>query len=664
MVLSLFPGITFPAEAAENKPAGTSGEEAALLEAEPVRLRIVPPANPTVIQGTALDISGLEVYVVYSDASERSVTDYTLTGVNSSALGEQTVTVQYGELTGTFSVSVESKPEEDYIAGFFLLSKPKREYIQGEPLDLTGMRLMVYHHISPTELVGPENCVVTGFNTNQIGVQTLTVSYGGKSSEFLVVVKPGDGSAPPEDTPNLMAPRMSIESVLGGKIVNFSRDNNNDSSYGGQAAIYYTLDGSVPEPGAEGTTQYTRGGILIEETTTVKAVAALLTEKGTVKETSTVITGRVSVSQVETPTPANPNHRNNQGPGGGMTELEPGTLVSLLCNTSGASIYYWIEGQMGSEEDSRYGGSVYIDNAYADESGELTLCAYATKDGCRNSRVMRLHYRVPVVEPPKTESVNVSVGTVHSRAGENSSASLSITTEASSSVTGFSITVSYDRRSVEFVSVSPTEGEDGISASQLFSAPDVQNGTVRILCSGITAAGGEMCMLNFRVFDATEDQEISLNVDAAQVSTGSGRPVEEQTYGGAIILAGSHNSQLTASVTFSDENNSDVSNAGELADSARTTASITVDEESARAYVDTVMRENENNPTLTVTANAFVAFYGDDGRMLALESWEIDLSDLAYLLFERMMSMPDETSDIKTMVLSETLTPIMAADEL
>ncbi len=670
----MLPGVALSEGLERDGNTALSGEAelSAADGEEPVSLRIKPPTTQTVTQGSAMDIRGLEVYAVYADESEQAVTDYSLSGLDTSQTGAKAVTVTYGSLTATFPVTVEAAPQEDYITGIAVIYKPqKRSYTQGEQLDMedinNNMEVWVFHHLSPFEKVKGDKCTVTGYNPNQLGVQTLTVSYGGKSAELLMKVLPGVGQSMPDNVPTLMAPRINVESVQGGKNVRFTRDSNDDSSFSSQypgqrTKIYYTLDGSAP---SSGSMEYDGGDIFLGETTTVKAVAILG------NESSTVSSGRVSVPQVLAPKPANERHKNNQGPDGSMTQLEPGTLVSLLCDTAGASVYYWFDGQSASAEDQRYGSSVYIDRAYADANDVVTLNAYAVKDGCKNSNVMKLRYQLPHEEPPREEQVNISVGTARSRAGEAVSASLSITTEESSCVTGFTITVRYDRRTFRFESVSPAEtggaqSEAVIPAGDLFAAPDAAAGLVRIMYSGNPVAGGEMCMLNFRVYDSAENAPYELTVDgeSARVSTSTGRPVSEKTYNGTISLEGSHNSQLTAAVLFSGEDNRDASAVSELSESSNVTASISIDRESVQDYTSSLPRDGVGNPPLTVVASVFVAFYDENGDMLALETWEIDLSDLARLLFDRMLDMPGETCDIKTMILSESLTPIMAAEEL
>ena len=117
--------------------------------------------------------------------------------------------------------------------------------------------------------------------------------------------------------------------------------------------------------------------------------------------------------------------------------MEPGTLVSLISDTSAASIFYWIE--TGTEptraENSRYGSSIYMKPEYADADGNVVVRAYATKDGYQNSRTTELkyHLNIPEVIP---DSATISVGSVSSKSGEVVSPTLSIHTSNSDAKIG------------------------------------------------------------------------------------------------------------------------------------------------------------------------------------------------------------------------------------
>lgn len=56
--------------------------------------------------GESFDKSGLVVKAVYSDSTTKTVTDYTLSGFNSTSIGEKTIKVTYSGKTTTFTVDV------------------------------------------------------------------------------------------------------------------------------------------------------------------------------------------------------------------------------------------------------------------------------------------------------------------------------------------------------------------------------------------------------------------------------------------------------------------------------------------------------------------------------------------------------------------------------
>ena len=76
-------------------------------------IEITGPTKTEYTQGEELDLSGLTVTAVYSDGSKAELTaaDYTVSGYDPNALGEQTITVTSGEKTATFTVTVNAKAE-------------------------------------------------------------------------------------------------------------------------------------------------------------------------------------------------------------------------------------------------------------------------------------------------------------------------------------------------------------------------------------------------------------------------------------------------------------------------------------------------------------------------------------------------------------------------
>ena len=69
---------------------------------------------------------------------------------------------------------------------------------------------------------------------------------------------------------------------------------------------------------------------------------------------------------------------------------------------------------------------------------------------------------------------------------------------------------------------------------------------------------------------------------------------------------------------------------------------------------------------LPAVANVFLAIYDEEGMMVSLDVWEISLSDLQHLAFMQTVRVPSniQVSAVKTMILSDELTPLMAAAAL
>ncbi|WP_163582435.1 bacterial Ig-like domain-containing protein [Gracilibacillus saliphilus] len=66
----------------------------------------------------------------------------------------------------------------------------KREYLIGEELDLTGLEVTAIYDDGTTEILSPEDYVVTGFDNSENGTNTLTIHYNGVTETIDVEIVP------------------------------------------------------------------------------------------------------------------------------------------------------------------------------------------------------------------------------------------------------------------------------------------------------------------------------------------------------------------------------------------------------------------------------------------------------------------------------------------
>jgi hypothetical protein len=153
-----------------------------------------------VVIGTALSaLVGIVVTASYSDGTNKTVTDYTLSG--EIAEGSNTITVTYEGMTATFTVTgVEEEPE-------VTLTSISATYTGGNVAvgtavtDLMGITVNAHYSDGST-------APVTGYTlSGEIveGSNTITVSYGGMTTTFVVT-----GEAAGEGIPEVVAPARIV----------------------------------------------------------------------------------------------------------------------------------------------------------------------------------------------------------------------------------------------------------------------------------------------------------------------------------------------------------------------------------------------------------------------------------------------------------------------
>ena len=134
--------------------------------------------------GEELELDGLEVTGNYSNSTTGLLTDYTVSGFDSSVSGTTTVTVTYGEFTTTFDLTIKPK----VLTKIEITAMPtKTEYEVGEFVDLDGLILTATYSNGDTEEVEDYN--ISGFDSSTPGKKTLTITYGDYSVEIELKVK-------------------------------------------------------------------------------------------------------------------------------------------------------------------------------------------------------------------------------------------------------------------------------------------------------------------------------------------------------------------------------------------------------------------------------------------------------------------------------------------
>ena len=197
-----------------------------------------------------LDIGGLEVTLTYSDNTTEivHVTAEHITGFDSSTGGVKTVTVNYGGKIATFDVTVIAP------ASIIITRDPnKTTYGINEPLDITGLEVTAYSS-GLTETVTITTAHITGFNSATTGVKTLTVSFGGQTATFDIIVAVGNNIFTVRSTAEWNAAKTAISGgvnnqsygifVIGDVAVAGSATNSGGSSFGAVSGISVTLQGN------------------------------------------------------------------------------------------------------------------------------------------------------------------------------------------------------------------------------------------------------------------------------------------------------------------------------------------------------------------------------------------------------------------------------------
>lgn len=142
------------------------------------------PDKTTYYQGELFDITGLEVSKTYSDGVLEAITDYKLSGFDSSSAGTKTITVTASGKTTTFEITVS----EASITAISVTTMPtKVNYHIGKEFDSTGIAVTATASDGSTIDV-TKDCTYSGFDSSSPKQCEITVTYGNFTCTFEVTI--------------------------------------------------------------------------------------------------------------------------------------------------------------------------------------------------------------------------------------------------------------------------------------------------------------------------------------------------------------------------------------------------------------------------------------------------------------------------------------------
>ncbi len=175
-----------------------------LLELQIVNL----PAKLDYIVGDRLDAAGLTLRVETSKGSYDVATGYTCSPEKLETEGRQTITVNYAELSASFTVTVKSAEEQ--VESVAIARRPTRlSYTVGDYFDPLGLTLNVQTNRGVKEVSDGFTWVPQQFTA--AGRQNVIISYEGRTVSLEIIVDAPTPTPSPEETSAPTQPQPTPE---------------------------------------------------------------------------------------------------------------------------------------------------------------------------------------------------------------------------------------------------------------------------------------------------------------------------------------------------------------------------------------------------------------------------------------------------------------------
>ena len=148
-------------------------------------LKIAEPSIKTdFIEGDEFESFGLVVHGYYDNGDINEISDYTISGYDST-VGTKTIKILYGGKSTSYTVNVAQK-EMKHIE--VKTAPTKTEYLEDEELDITGLEVIAVYNNGDKEPIALSDCNISGYD-NIPGKKAISVVYGDYTTSFDVTVK-------------------------------------------------------------------------------------------------------------------------------------------------------------------------------------------------------------------------------------------------------------------------------------------------------------------------------------------------------------------------------------------------------------------------------------------------------------------------------------------
>ncbi len=156
---------------------------------EKISIDTLPNKLSYVTSTESLNVSGGKIKLEYADGETDIIemTSSMITGFDNTVLGKQTLNVSFNNKKTTYDVEIIDKK----ISSFYIYSKPTNliNQIGTEKIDIEGGKICAYYSNAPTEIINMTDSMISGFNNNILGKQTVSVNFRGLSKTFEIYVK-------------------------------------------------------------------------------------------------------------------------------------------------------------------------------------------------------------------------------------------------------------------------------------------------------------------------------------------------------------------------------------------------------------------------------------------------------------------------------------------